>query len=61
MLLDENPPLDLAAEIRGHDVHTVRGLGSTGIENGELMRLATTACDVFVTTDQNLPNGSTDR
>jgi len=56
VLLDENLPLDLAAEIRGHEVNTVRGLGWTGIENGELMRLAATACDVFVTMDQNLPH-----
>lgn len=42
VLLDENLPLDLAAEIRGHEVNTVRGLGWTGTENGELMRLAAT-------------------
>jgi predicted nuclease of predicted toxin-antitoxin system len=56
VLLDENPSLDFAAEIRGHDVHTVRGLGWTGVENGELMRRAATACDVFVTMDRNLPH-----
>jgi hypothetical protein len=36
VLLDENLPLDLAAEIPGHDVQTVRSRGWTGIENGEL-------------------------
>jgi predicted nuclease of predicted toxin-antitoxin system len=56
VLLDENLPLDFAAEIRGHEVHSVRGHGWTGIENGELMRLAASACDVFVTMDQNLPH-----
>ncbi len=56
VLLDENLPLDFAAEIRGHEVHTVRGHGWTGIENGELMRLAASACDVFITMDQNLPH-----
>ena len=56
VLLDENLPLDFAAEILGHSVHTVRGLGWAGSENGELMRLAGTVCDVFVTMDQNLPH-----
>lgn len=56
VLLDENLPLDFAAEIVGHPVQTVRGLGWTGSENGELMRLAATVCDVFVTMDQNLPH-----
>jgi hypothetical protein len=55
VLLDENLPLDLAAEIPGHDVQTVRSRGWTGIENGELMRLAAGVCEAFVTMDQNLP------
>ena len=55
VLLDENLPLDFAAEIPGHDVQTVRRRGWTGIENGELMQLAAGACDAFVTMDQNLP------
>ena len=56
VLLDENLPLDLAAEIRGHEVHTVHGPGWMGVENGELMRRAASTCDVFVTMDQNLPH-----
>lgn len=55
VLLDENLPLDFAADLPGHDVQTVRGRGWTGIENGELMRLAANTCDVFITMDQNLP------
>lgn len=55
VLLDENLPLDFAAEISGHQVETVRGRGWTGTENGELMRLAANACDAFITMDQNLP------
>jgi hypothetical protein len=55
VLLDENLPLDFAADLPGHDVQTVRGRGWTGIENGELMRLAAKPGDVFITMDQNLP------
>lgn len=40
VLLDENPPLDLAFELRGHDVHTVSGLGWAGMTNGDLVRRA---------------------
>ena len=55
VLLDENLPVGLASDLAGHDVQTVRGRGWTGIENGELMRLAANSCDVFITMDQNLP------
>lgn len=55
VLLDENLPIDFAADLTGHDVQTVRDRGWTGIENGELMRRAANTCDVFITMDQNLP------
>lgn len=56
VLLDENLPLEFAAEILGHDVATVRGLGWDGQKNGALMKQAATACDVFVTMDRNIPH-----
>jgi len=56
VLLDENLPLEFAAEIVGFPVATVRGLGWSGTQNGELMRRATPVCDVFVTMDRNLPH-----
>ena len=56
VLLDENLPLEFAAEILGHDVVTVRGLGWDGLKNGALMQRAATACDVFVTMDRNIPH-----
>ena len=40
VLLDENLPHDLAAELVGHDVATVHSLGWAGIKNGELLRKA---------------------
>ena len=54
ILLDENIPVDFAAELPGHDVSTVVGLGWSGVLNGELMRRACDCCDVFVTLDRNI-------
>ena len=55
-LLDESSPIDLAAELPGHDVETVRGQGWAGLPNGELLRQARTEFAVFVTMDRNLPH-----
>ena len=54
ILLDENIPVDFAAELQGHEVSTVIGLGFSGLLNGELMRRARERCDVFVTLDRNI-------
>lgn len=54
VLLDENLPVDLATELPGHTVDTVRGLDWSGVENGELLRRTTDHYDVFVTMDRNL-------
>ena len=54
VLLDENLPVDLAAELVGQDVATVSGLGWQGIKNGELLQRAQGAFDVLVTMDRNL-------
>ena len=54
VLLDENLPVDLAAEFGGLEVTTVRGLGWQGITNGELLQRAQRTFDVFVTMDRNL-------
>ncbi|MFA5891995.1 MAG: DUF5615 family PIN-like protein [Actinomycetota bacterium] len=43
VLLDEHLPLDLAAELIGHDVTTVRAQGWTGMKNGELLATAASA------------------
>jgi len=34
VLLDEHLPHDLIAELTGHDVETVQGLGWSGVKNG---------------------------
>lgn len=56
VLLDENIPVDFAAQLQGHEVATVKGKGWEGVKNGELLRRASAAFDAFVTMDQNLPH-----
>lgn len=54
ILLDENIPVDFAAELPGHDISTVVGLGWSGVLNGELLKRARGRCEVFVTLDRNI-------
>jgi len=54
ILLDENFPADFAALLVGHEASNVHSHGWAGIKNGELLRRANSACDVFVTLDRNL-------
>jgi predicted nuclease of predicted toxin-antitoxin system len=54
VLLDECLPRPLAALLVGHAAQTVPDSGWAGKKNGELLRLAASRFDVFVTIDQNL-------
>ena len=54
VLLDECLPRKLKRSIAGHEVLTVPEAGWASKENGELLELAGTAFDVFVTADRNL-------
>lgn len=54
ILLDECLDRRLAREIIGHEIKTVPQMKWAGIKNGELMRLAETEFDVFITVDRNL-------
>ena len=54
ILLDESLPRRLRSIVAGHDVATVVEAGWSRVENGELLQLAATRFDVFVTADQNL-------
>jgi hypothetical protein len=54
VLLDENLPHDLIAELIGHDVVTVQGVGWSGVKNGDLLRRAVDKTDAFVTMDRKL-------
>ncbi|MBI5506619.1 MAG: DUF5615 family PIN-like protein [Deltaproteobacteria bacterium] len=54
ILLDESLPKALRTRLRGHDVATVVGCGWSGVRNGELLALAATRFEAFLTADQNL-------
>lgn len=55
VLLDENLPRQLKRELTQFDVRTVAEVGWAGTKNGQLLRLAESQFDVFVTADRNLP------
>ena len=54
LLLDENLPRDLAAELTGHQVTTVQAIGWSGTTNGELLRRAGERFDALLTMDRGL-------
>ena len=54
ILLDENIPVELAAEFAGHQTDTVVGLGWAGVGNGERLRRAAWKFDALVTMDTNI-------
>ncbi len=54
MLLDECVPRKLKRELTGHEVLTVTERGWSGVRNGQLLSLAESEFDVFLTVDQNL-------
>ena len=51
ILLDESLPRRLRRVFAGHEVVTVAEAGWSGFENGDLLRLAATCFDIFVTAD----------
>jgi len=54
ILLDESLPLELKAELRGHEVRTVQQEGWSRLKNGELLTRSVGRFGVFLTADQNL-------
>ena len=54
ILLDESLPRKLAGLLIGHDVVTVAKAGWSSKKNGELLQLAASRFDVFITADQSL-------
>ena len=54
VLLDECLNWRLARGLPGHEVMPVQRMGWAGIKNGELLALAETQFDVFITGDRNL-------
>ena len=54
ILLDESLPRKFAFELAGHQVQTVPQMGWAHKKNGELLRLAQEAFDVFIIIDRGL-------
>lgn len=54
LLLDECLPRKLKRLLIGHAVATVPEMGWAGKQNGELLELAVSQFDVFITVDRNL-------
>lgn len=54
ILLDECLPRELGDELAGHDVRTTQEQGWSGVENGELLRLAAVSFDAFLTVDKHI-------
>ena len=55
LLLEESVPSRLRRSLVGHEVRTVVEMGWSGVKNGELLALAATEFDAFITVDKNLP------
>jgi predicted nuclease of predicted toxin-antitoxin system len=54
VLLDECLDWRLSRDLAGHDVKSTRQMGWNTIKNGELLALASSEFDVFITVDRNL-------
>lgn len=54
LLLDECIDRKLAREFVGYEVKTISQMGWAGTKNGQLLALAKTEFDVFITVDRNL-------
>ena len=55
LLLDECVTRRLKRDFVGHEVHTVEEAGFKGLENGDLLKAASSDYEVLITVDQNLP------
>lgn len=55
LLLDECVVRDLKKDLAGHEVATVVEAGFGGLENGKLLRAASSNFDVLITVGRNLP------
>ena len=53
--LDESEPVKFRRSLPNHDIRTVVEMGWSGVKNGQLLAMAATEFDAFVTVDKNLP------
>jgi hypothetical protein len=54
ILLDECVPWSMHRFLGGYECVTVKQQGWMGIKNGDLLRLAESEFDLFITSDQNI-------
>jgi len=54
VLLDECVPWPMHKFLTGHECSTAQQQGWGGIKNGDLLRLAESQFDLFITSDQNI-------
>jgi hypothetical protein len=54
ILLDECVPWPMHKLLAGHECMTAQQRGWGGIKNGDLLRLAESEFDLFITSDQNI-------
>jgi hypothetical protein len=54
ILLDECVPWPMHRLLTGHECMTAQQRGWGGIKNGDLLRLAESEFDLFITADQNI-------
>jgi len=54
ILLDECVPWPMHRLLTGHECCTAQQAGWGGIENGQLLKLAESRFDLFITSDQNM-------
>ena len=55
VLIDEQLPDQLAAELIGHDVRSVGQMGWKGLANGALLARASEQFDALLSMDRNMP------
>ena len=55
VLLDEQMPRGLLAELAGHEIRTVGQMGWKGLDNGQLLARAADRFDVLISMDRNMP------
>lgn len=54
ILLDECTPRVVKKHLPTYDISTVQEMGWAGVKNGELLTLAESQFEIFITTDKNL-------
>ena len=54
LLLDECVTRHLKRDLAGHEVHTVEEAGFKGLENGDLLKAASSAYEVLITVARNI-------